>query len=65
MFAAGRQIWLGKPFAGQQVTLRIAHTSLHVFHAGELLVQTGLFCTSWCFRRSRCDVSTAREFTRR
>jgi hypothetical protein len=30
MFAAGRQIWLGKPLAGQQVTLR-------VFHAGELV----------------------------
>jgi hypothetical protein len=37
MFAAGRQIWLGKPLAGQQVTLRIDRTSLHVFHAGELV----------------------------
>jgi hypothetical protein len=36
MFAAGRQIWLGKPLAGQQVTLRIDRTSLHVLHAGEL-----------------------------
>jgi hypothetical protein len=37
MFAAGRQIWLGKPLAVQQVTLRIDRTSLHVFHAGELV----------------------------
>jgi hypothetical protein len=44
MFAARRQIWLGKPLAGQQVALRIDRTSLHVFHAGELV-----------FRRSRRD----------
>jgi hypothetical protein len=37
MFAAGRQIWLGRPLAGQQVTFRIDRTSLHVFHAGELV----------------------------
>ena len=37
MFAAGRQIWLGKPLAGQQVTLRLDHTSLHVFHDGQLI----------------------------
>jgi hypothetical protein len=37
MFAAGRQIWLGKPLAGHKVTLRIDRTSLHVFHAGELV----------------------------
>jgi transposase InsO family protein len=37
MFAAGRQVWLGKALAGQQVTLRLDHTSLHVFHAGQLL----------------------------
>ena len=36
-FAAGRQIWLGRPLAGQQVTLRIDRTSLHVFHGGELV----------------------------
>jgi hypothetical protein len=37
VFAAGRQIWLGWPLAGQQVTLRIDRTSLHVFHAGDLV----------------------------
>jgi transposase InsO family protein len=37
MFAAGRQVWLGKTLAGQHVTLRLDRTSLHVFHAGELL----------------------------
>jgi hypothetical protein len=37
MFAAGRQIWLGKPLAGQQVTVRLDHTSLHVFHQGQLI----------------------------
>ena len=37
MFAAGRQIWLGRPLAGQQVTLRLDYTSLHVFHAGQLI----------------------------
>jgi Integrase core domain len=37
MFAAGRQIWLGKTLAGQKVTLRLDPTSLHVFHDGELI----------------------------
>jgi transposase InsO family protein len=37
MFAAGRQIWLGKPLAGQQVTLRLDHSTLHVFHDGQLI----------------------------
>jgi hypothetical protein len=37
MFAAGRQIWLGKPLAGQQVTLRLNHSTLHVFHDGQLI----------------------------
>ena len=37
LFAARRQIWLGKPLAGQKVTLRLDHTSLHVFHDGQLL----------------------------
>ena len=37
MFAAGRQIWLGKALAGQKVTLRLDHTSLHVFHDGQLI----------------------------
>ena len=37
MFAAGRQIWLGKALAGQKVTLRLDHASLHVFHDGELI----------------------------
>jgi hypothetical protein len=37
MFAAGRQIWLGKPLAGAQVTLRLDHTTLHVFHHGQLI----------------------------
>jgi transposase InsO family protein len=37
MFAAGRQIWLGKPLAGQQVTLRLDRSTLHVFHDGELI----------------------------
>jgi hypothetical protein len=37
MFAAGRQIWLGKPLAGQKVTLRLDRTSLHVFHDGQLI----------------------------
>jgi hypothetical protein len=37
MFAAGRQVWLGKPLAGQQVTLRFDHSTLHVFHDGHLI----------------------------
>ncbi|HEY2127363.1 MAG TPA: IS481 family transposase [Streptosporangiaceae bacterium] len=37
MFAAGRQVWLGKPLAGHKVTLRLDHTSLHVFHDGQLI----------------------------
>jgi Integrase core domain len=37
MFAAGRQIWLGKPLAGQKVTLRLDRSTLHVFHDGQLL----------------------------
>ena len=37
MFAAGRQVWLGKPLAGQKVTLRLDHASLHVFHDGQLI----------------------------
>jgi hypothetical protein len=37
MFAAGRQVWLGKALAGQQVTLRLDHTSLYVFYQGQLL----------------------------
>jgi len=37
MFAAGRQVWLGKHLSGQKVTLRLDHSSLHVFHAGELI----------------------------
>jgi hypothetical protein len=37
MFAAGRQVWLGKHLSGQKVTLRLDHSSLHVLHAGELL----------------------------
>ena len=37
MFAGGRQIWLGKPLAGRQVTLRFDRASLHVFDAGELV----------------------------
>jgi hypothetical protein len=32
MFAAGRQGWLGKPLAGQKLTRRLDHMSLHVFH---------------------------------
>jgi hypothetical protein len=37
MFAAGRQVWLGKPLAGQQVTLRIDRCALHVLHGGQLI----------------------------
>jgi len=37
MFAAGRQVWLGKPLAGQQVTLRLDRSTLHVFHDGQLI----------------------------
>jgi len=37
MSAAGRQIWLGKPLAGQHVTLRLDRASLHVFHDGQLI----------------------------
>lgn len=37
LFAASRQVWLGKPPAGQSVTLRLDHASLHVFHAGQLI----------------------------
>jgi transposase InsO family protein len=37
MFAAGRQVWLGKPLAGQQVTLRLDRSTLHVFHHGQLI----------------------------
>ena len=37
MFAAGRQIWVGRPLAGQQVTLRIDRPSLYVLQVGELL----------------------------
>jgi transposase InsO family protein len=37
MFAAGRQVWLGKPLAGQKVTLRLDHSSLHVFCDGQLI----------------------------
>jgi transposase InsO family protein len=37
MFAAGRQIWLGKPLAGQKVTLRLDHFALHVLHDGQLI----------------------------
>jgi hypothetical protein len=37
LFAARRQIWLGTALAGQQVTLRLDHTSLNVFRDGELL----------------------------
>jgi hypothetical protein len=32
-----RQIWLGKALAGQQVTLCMDRTSLHVFHHGQLI----------------------------
>jgi transposase InsO family protein len=37
MFAAGRQIWLGKALAGQHVTLRLDQATLHVFHADQLI----------------------------
>jgi transposase InsO family protein len=37
MFAAGRQVWLGKAMAGQKVTLRLDHASLHVFCDGQLI----------------------------
>jgi Integrase core domain len=37
MFAARRQIWLGTALAGQQVTLRLDHTTVHVFHHGQLI----------------------------
>src|SRR5262249_55374222 len=37
LFAAGRQIWLGTALAGQQVTLRLDPTTLHVFCDGQLL----------------------------
>jgi len=37
MFAARRQVWLGTSLAGQQVTLRLDHTTLHVFHHGQLI----------------------------
>ena len=37
VFAAGRQIWLGRPLAGQQVTLRIDRTSLYVSMLAELV----------------------------
>jgi hypothetical protein len=37
MFAGGRQIWLGKPMAGQQVTIRLDRSTLHVLRQGELL----------------------------
>jgi hypothetical protein len=37
MFAAGRQVWLGKALAGQQVSLRLDHATLHVFHHGQLI----------------------------
>jgi hypothetical protein len=37
MFAGGRQIWLGKPMAGQQVTLRLDSSTLHVLHDGIVL----------------------------
>jgi len=37
MFAAGRQVWLGKTLARAKVTLRLDHSSLHVFHDGELI----------------------------
>jgi transposase InsO family protein len=37
MSAAGRQIWLGKPLAGQKVTLRLDHSTMHVFHDGQLI----------------------------
>lgn len=37
MFAGGRQIWLGRQLAGQQVTLRLDCSTLHVLHDGELL----------------------------
>jgi transposase InsO family protein len=37
MFAAGRQVWLGKPLAGRQVTLRLDHSTLHVFCDGQLI----------------------------
>lgn len=37
MFAGGRQIWLGKPMAGQRVTIRLDRSTLHVLRQGELL----------------------------
>ena len=37
MFAGGRQIWLGRQLAGQQVTLRLDCSTLHVRHDGALL----------------------------
>jgi len=37
MFAAGRQVWLGTSLAGQQVTLRLDHATLPVFHHGQLI----------------------------
>jgi transposase InsO family protein len=37
LFAARRQVWLGTALAGQKVTLRLDHTSLHVFHHGQLI----------------------------
>ncbi|HEU5426121.1 MAG TPA: hypothetical protein VFU74_04570 [Actinocrinis sp.] len=32
MTAAGRQIWMGPDLAGQQVTVWVSTTTLHVFH---------------------------------
>jgi hypothetical protein len=32
MFAGGRQVWLGKQMAGQQVTIRLDRTTLQVLH---------------------------------
>ena len=37
MFAAGRQVWLGTSLAGQEVTLRLDHATLPVFHHGQLI----------------------------
>jgi hypothetical protein len=37
MSAAGRQIWLGKALAGQQVTIRLDHSTMHVFRDGQLI----------------------------
>jgi hypothetical protein len=37
LFAASRQVWLGKALAGQKVILRLDHTSLRVFHHGQLI----------------------------